>query len=290
MSLVQDPSFFIIGAGRAGASVAYYLARRGYRILSLVERKPERLQFLRKELAWPFLEEAISPEKLQQADVVLLLVQDDHMAELVQYLQTLPVRWTGKIVAHLSGVLPSTILQPLHGKGARVAAVHAVYAFAEDPRENRFANKIWYNMEGDKEALDFFEELLSHTGNPFKRVSIEQKEAIHIASVIYANFYISLAEMSRKILRNQGFPDKEIFDMLSPLLTSSVEQVLQHGTEGALTGPIKRGDMETLVSHLKYLQEHHPDLLPAYKLLSRILIPISGLSEAEKEELEKLFE
>ncbi len=289
MTLVQDPSFFIIGAGRAGASIAYYLSRRGYRVLSLVERKPERLQFLRERLNWSFLEENLSVEKLQQSDVVLLLVQDDHLPELVNQLATLPVQWTKKIVGHLSGVLPSTVLEPLRKKGARIAAVHAVFAFAEDPRENHYLNKIWFNMEGDSEALEFFDELLSHTGNQTKRVTIEQKEAIHIASVIYANFYISLAEMSRKILQQQGFPENEIFDMLSPLLTSSVEQVLKHGTSGALTGPIKRGDVETLSSHLNYLREHHPELVEVYKMLSRFLIPISGLSEPEKKELEEIL-
>jgi predicted short-subunit dehydrogenase-like oxidoreductase (DUF2520 family) len=258
-------------------------------VLSLVERKPERLQFLRERLNWSFLEENLSVEKLQQSDVVLLLVQDDHLPELVNHLATLPVQWTKKIVGHLSGVLPSTVMEPLRKKGARIAAVHAVFAFAEDPRENHYLNKIWFNMEGDSEALDFFEELLSHTGNPTKRVTIEQKEAIHIASVIYANFYISLAEMSRKILQQQGFPENEIFDMLSPLLTSSVEQVLKHGTTGALTGPIKRGDVDTLSAHLKYLREHHPELVEVYKMLSRFLIPISGLSESERKELEDIL-
>lgn len=287
---IIDPSFFIIGAGRAGASIAYYLGRRGYRIASLVERQPARLQYLRDRLNWPYLTETLDPAKLSQSEIVLLMVQDDHIAEVAEHLSHLNVNWNGKVVAHMSGAFPSTVLAPLREKGAVVASVHAIYAFSEDPRENRHLDKIWFNMEGDEDALAFFQELFTHTGNKVIHVQPDQKQAIHIASVFYANFYVSIAEMSRVILKNKGFSSDDIFAMLSPLLTSSVDQVLRHGTAGALTGPIKRGDVKTLRSHLDYLRANHPELHEAYKLLSRFLLPISGLPEKDREELKKLFE
>ena len=78
--------------------------------------------------------------------------------------------------------------------------------------------------------------------------------------------------------------------LLNPLLKSSIDTVLLRGPKEGLTGPVKRGDRKTILSHLEYLKSNHPELIPSYKILTSQLIPITGLSSPEQEDLQKLLD
>ncbi len=286
----QKPSFFIIGGGRAGASLAYYFARRGYPVLSLVERNPDRYNFLKQELAWSFLANQIHYDVLAKSDILLLTIRDDQIQEIASELAATANQWREKIVAHTSGAAPSSVLWPLRARGAFVASLHPVYSFATDPRENHRMNEIWLNAEGDDAALEVFEDIFRYTQNRVIRVSEEQKKAIHLACVFYANFYVALADISREILSDTLNLEHDVFSMLNPLLSSSIEQVHESGTRQALTGPIKRADIKTISTHLEFLQSKHPDLLDAYITLSRRLLTMADLVEKDKKRLNQLFD
>lgn len=286
----STPAFFIIGAGRTGASVAFYLARQGYKINALIERNPQRTEFLQREFNWSFIFSKIEPYLLKNSSIVLLTVRDDHLNDMAVQLSQMDIPWRNKIVVHMSGALPSDVLKPLREKGAHVASVHPVYSFASDPRDNHRMTNIWFNIEGDEPALQLFEKLFAHTENRIFRVNSRQKQAMHIAAVIYANFYVSLAKMSRDLLHDTLPSDEDLFTLLNPLLTSSIEQVARRGIEEGLTGPVTRGDAQTIQKHLDYLRENAPHLVEPYVVLTRQLIPISQLKKHEEENLKTVLD
>ncbi len=290
MTAQSKPKFTLIGGGRAGASLAYYLRRRGYPVLSLVERNPQRIQFLQENLNWAFLHERLNLDAIAESDVVLLCVHDGQVAETGKMLAEKYHPWRGKIVAHLSGVQPSAVLAPLKKRGALVASVHPVYSFALDPRENHHLNQIWFNLEGDEPALELFEKIFEHSTNPSIRVSAAEKKAIHLACVFYANFYVALAKASEDILRHTPIQGEAVYRMLNPLLHSSIEQVTRQGPAAALTGPIRRGDLSTVEAHLQQLREQFPHLEQLYRELSRALLSFSELPGGLRHQLEKILE
>ncbi|GAB4338619.1 MAG: Rossmann-like and DUF2520 domain-containing protein [Calditrichia bacterium] len=286
----SKPSFFIIGAGRTGASVAFYLTRQGYKINALVERNPQRIDYLMEQFNWSFLLNKIDSQVLKESRIILVTVRDDHLNDMAQELSKINIPWRNKIVVHMSGALPSDVLQPLREKGAHVASVHPVYSFASDPRDNHRMTNIWFNIEGDEPALQLFEKLFAHTENRIFRVDSQQKQAMHIAAVIYANFYVSLAKMSRDLLQDILPAEEDLFLLLNPLLTSSIEQVTRRGIVEGLTGPVTRGDAQTIQNHLDYLREHAPHLVEPYVVLTRQLLPLSGLKNHEKENLKSVLD
>ena len=290
MTSSSKPKFTIIGGGRAGASFAYYLRRRGYPILSLVERNPQRIQFLQENLNWDFLHEHLNLDAISESEVVLLCVHDGQIEETGKMLAEKFYLWRGKIVAHLSGVQPASVLAPLQKRGALVASVHPVYSFALDPRENHHLNQIWFNLEGDEAALELFENIFEHSTNPTIRVNADEKKAIHLACVFYANFYIALAKASEDILQHTPIHGQAVYRMLNPLLHSSIEQVTRQGPAAALTGPIKRGDLSTVETHLQQLQEQFPQLERLYRELSRALLSFTELPGGLRKRLEKIIQ
>ncbi len=289
MTTQSRPTFYFIGGGRAGASLAFYFRRKGYPVSAIVERNPDRFNFLKKELNWPFVDPSFNFEKLSQANVIFLTIHDDQIDEMANYLAEIEIDWSEKIVVHSSGAVSSEVLKPIKNLGGSIASVHPVYSFSVDPRENHNVKDIWFNLEGDHQALTLFENIFRFTENRSMRVTVDHKKAIHIACVFYANFYVALADFSREILTNSKYISEEVFKMLNPLLSSSIEQVLEHGTTGGLTGPIKRADIETITSHLKFLKENHQELIPAYILLSKKLINVSKLMEKDKKQILSLF-
>jgi len=290
MSVNSSSTFSIIGGGRAGASLAYYLQRNGFKIDLLVENNPERVAFLEGKLQWRFLHSEIDSSKLSQSRILLLTVHDNQVADLAARLAQLDISFRDKIVAHSSGVLPSSALQPLKDRGAAIAGVHPVYSFSSDPRENHGIGDVWFNLEGDISAQEHLENILHSLKNKTLRVTAEQKRAIHLACVFYANFYVSLAEVSKEILQDVLPAASDMPRMLNPLLLSSIENVQLHGVSGGLTGPVKRADTETILSHLDLLEANFPEFKDIYILLSKILVPISGLSDHEKERVTRLLE
>ncbi len=285
------PSFYIIGGGRTGSSLTFYFLQHGFNITALVERNPRRLKFLRTEMQWDFITSKITAERINSSDIILLAIQDDHIPDMAETLSRMNIEWRNKIVLHCSGTLSSGVLQPVLLAGAKVASFHPIFSFSRDPRENRNLNDIWFDGEGDSEAI----KSLSSVWGPkkefkFIKVTPAQKTALHLATVFYSNFYIALAQMSKELLNGIEISYKDTFRILNPLLSSSVHQVLDHGPSAALTGPVRRADEGTIVTHLHYLKNHHPELLEIYRQLSLKLLAISGLTRKKRDRLESILQ
>jgi predicted short-subunit dehydrogenase-like oxidoreductase (DUF2520 family) len=283
-------SFYIIGGGRAGASLAYHLLGVGHTLISLVERNPERYQFLKDELGWNFVNTKLDMIKMEKADIFLLTVRDDQIEPLANHLSSMELPWAKKIFIHCSGALPSSVLSLFRTYGAAVASVHPVYSFSLDPRKNKLFEKACFSIEGDNLAYDSLHKIFKTDYNLIFQVNEREKRAIHLACVFYANFYVALASQINQILNFLGWDEKQVFEFLNPLLTSSIEQVKEVGCNNALTGPVKRGDIETIKNHLGYLSKNHPVLLEYYLLMSKQLLKISGLSRKDVDRLLKVLD
>ncbi len=290
MSSNEIQSLYIIGGGRTGASLAFFMLRNGLSVRGIAERNPDRFRFLNKDLNWSFTEQEISLPKIRQADIIFITTRDDHISDVANHLRSLGNHWRNKLILHCSGALPSAILEPLEEVGALTASFHPVYSFATDPRENRHFNEIWFNAEGKNGAVERIITVFPFLESRIIKVDTDQKKAIHLACVFYSNFYVALAQISKELLTGIEIPPQEIFRFFNPLLSSSISQVLEHGPAGALTGPVKRADTDTIRSHLEFIRQNHPELESVYLFLSRKLLSISGLSGKEIARIEQFLQ
>ncbi len=75
---------------------------------------------------------------------------------------------------------------------------------------------------------------------------------------------------------NQMQPDRqEAKEILMPLLQASVDNIKKLGVEQALTGPISRGDVQTVRNHVALLKKKHPELLSVYCVLGMQALKLS---------------
>ena len=114
------------------------------------------------------------------------------------------------------------------------------------------------------------------------RVDEYEKRVIHLACVFYANFFTALAKISTSILNKTNIPENKGLKILQPLIESTSYHILTQGISKGLTGPIKRGDIDTIKSHLDLLKVEFPEYLPIYKKLSQILMEYCILEEKQR--------
>ena len=102
----------------------------------------------------------------------------------------------------------------------------------------------------------------------------DDKPLYHTACTIASNYVTVLMALSESLLEKAGISKKLRIEILLPLVKGTLDNIEQNSVSGSLTGPVSRGDLETLISHLKCL-ETHPSLLRIYKDLAAQALEIA---------------
>lgn len=83
----------------------------------------------------------------------------------------------------------------------------------------------------------------------------ESKAQYHLSCALASNFVCALVQRSAELLGGCGSPKRTHCTRLAPLMRSNLAHVIEHGAVSALTGPIERGDTQTVQKHLSCLTE-----------------------------------
>lgn len=174
-----------------------------------------------------------------------------------------------KTFVHLSGALSASELDPLSNRGAKVLSAHIIqtlstsnYLSSHDILEN-----VWFSLQGDGAAIDTFRELLRKCNNENFIIPAEDKPLYHSAMCVFSNYLVTLVGQGLKLFNPSGTDFPNAFDVISPLINGTLENIRVSGPEAALTGPILRGDSVTIERHLSAIKEKLPDSLGFYSLM-----------------------
>lgn len=107
-------------------------------------------------------------------------------------------------------------------------------------------------------------------------IADEKKTLYHAAAVMASNYLAAVEDMAVQLLLDAGFDETSAIQTLDPLARGTLENVIELGTTDALTGPIVRGDVETLRTHLEALAELPADRLRLYRELGRHTLTIAS--------------
>jgi predicted short-subunit dehydrogenase-like oxidoreductase (DUF2520 family) len=119
--------------------------------------------------------------------------------------------------------------------------------------------------EYDEAAWSVGEALVLEMGAEPVRVPERVRPLYHAALAHGANHLITLVRDSVDVLERAGVRSAD--RLIAPLLSAALDNALRHG-DRALTGPVARGDVGTLRSHLRQLAEHAPELIDSYRTLA----------------------
>jgi len=99
----------------------------------------------------------------------------------------------------------------------------------------------------------------------------------HAAATFACNYFVTLEHVASQTFGKAGLPRDDSLHMFLPLVRATLDNMAAQGTVGALTGPLSRGDVETVSAHLRTLRDNMPEIVDLYKALGRATLPLVRL-------------
>ena len=255
----------VVGAGRVGSTLAAALARAGHEIVAVSAVSDTSVRRARRNL--PGVAIRPPPEVVAAADLVLLTVPDDVLPGLVTGLAATGAALEGRLVAHASGRHGLAVLEPAVRAGALPLALHPVMTFTGRPDDLDRLAGISFGVTAPDSLRLAAEALVVEMGGEPVFIAEERRGLYHAALASAANHLVTLVVQAAGLLREAGVDEPA--RMLGPLLEAALDNALELG-DAALTGPVARGDADTVASHVRALRAAAPEALPAYLALARL--------------------
>jgi predicted short-subunit dehydrogenase-like oxidoreductase (DUF2520 family) len=202
------------------------------------------------------------PDLVGSAEVVVLAVPDDAIATVASRVGAT----AGQYVVHLSGAHGLAVLD---GSGGTPVALHPPMTFTGTGLDAERLAAVTFTATAPDSARPLVEELVKGIGAGVQWVAEADRAAYHAGVVHGANYLVTLVEQASSVLRSAGIGDPVA--ILRPLMTALLDNALRDGP-AALTGPISRGDVETVRAHLEVLP---PDVRPSYVVLARATVDLA---------------
>ncbi|HEX5190038.1 MAG TPA: Rossmann-like and DUF2520 domain-containing protein [Streptosporangiaceae bacterium] len=255
----------VVGAGRAGTAMAAALARAGHRVVAASAVSKASLDRISRSL--PHARLARPQQVVEAADLVLLTVPDDALPSLVSGLAGTGVSMEGRLMAHASGRHGLAVLEPAVLAGALPLALHPVMTFTGRADDVDKMAGISFGVTAPGQLRPVAEVLVMEMGGEPVFIDEDKRGLYHAGLASAANHLVTLVAAACDLLREAGVPDPP--RMLGPLLGAALDNALALGDQ-ALTGPVARGDADTVAAHVEAIAQASPEALGAYLALARL--------------------
>ena len=242
----------IVGAGKVGFSFGRLLAEKGVRISGYYSRNSDSA---REAAEFTNSGHYTDLGKLiEDSDAIFITVPDNAITEVYrQVARNLKFRTSIYVIA-------AAYAQPRKPFRVFTRREPMQYPFICYFRSaaSITAGGSWqvlFCVEGDAQAVEVFVPLLRGLGLQVQTISPESKAQYHLSCALASNFVCALVQRSAELLSGCGFSQTDALHALAPLMRSNLAHVIEHGAVSALTGPIERGDTQTVQKHLSCLTE-----------------------------------
>jgi predicted short-subunit dehydrogenase-like oxidoreductase (DUF2520 family) len=274
----------VVGTGRVGPVLGAALARAGHPVVAACGVSDRsRAQADRMLPGVPLLP---AVEVAERAELILLTVPDDALSGVVEGLVTTGAIRPGQVVVHTSGRYGVGVLDPVRGRGALPLALHPVMTFTGTEVDLARLSGCSFGITAPEPFRPMAETLVVEMGGEPEWIAEDLRPLYHAALAFGANSLITLVAQATELLTAGGVREPE--RMLAPLLGAALDNALRYG-DRALTGPVARGDADTVAAHLAELDRIAPDspVRGAYFAMARLTADralAAGVLPAEKAE------
>jgi predicted short-subunit dehydrogenase-like oxidoreductase (DUF2520 family) len=277
---------FLVGTGRMGLALGTALLRSGAaRRVAYASRSAERpASPLLEEPGATWTGEADAPP--DGTTVVLLAVPDDALPAVSARLATRAAP-AGAAALHLSGALTAAVLEPLHEAGYAVGTLHPLQTVADPETGVERLRGCAFAIGGEPAALGAARRLIADLADQILVVPPGSRPLYHAAAVIASNYLVAILHLAARQLAPVGLDERDAVRALLPLVRGTLENVEDLGIPAALTGPIARGDADTVRLHLGRLS---PEDRLLYCGLGREALRVAARAGLAQDRVERLAE
>lgn len=255
--------FAIIGLGKIGSAMLVLLEEAGHiPVWAVTSKKKTRDIKIFSSL----------PDEPGDVNIVFITVPDGIIPHIASQIGQ---RWKNackaKVFFHMSGQLTSDILSPIADYGGEVASLHPLQSIMDPAQAKDNIRQSYFTVEGSPDAISVAKNIVTSFGSSLTEIPAKNKTLYHAAAVIASNYMVSLIAQATDILNEIGINLREIL----PLVKGTTSNIALYG-KSALTGPIQRGDWETVKAHIDELRSKFPDILEAYQAMGIYTARLAG--------------
>jgi predicted short-subunit dehydrogenase-like oxidoreductase (DUF2520 family) len=254
----------VVGAGRVGAVLSAALRAAGHDIVAAAGESVASRQ--RIEALLPGVRRAKPTDVARSCDLLLLTVPDDMLENVVTTMVGAGAIRPGQVVCHTSGRHGLAVLRAATEIGAHPLALHPAMTFTGTAVDLDRLSGCVFGVTAGEDDRALAESLVAGIGGVAMWVPEEKRTLYHAGLAHGANHLVTLVAQAMELLAASGADDPAA--TLRPLLTAALDNALVSG-DAALTGPIVRGDVNTVAAHLADLAESAPATIPSYVAMAK---------------------
>lgn len=265
-------TFIVVGPGRAGLSLGIALRRDGHRAVGVLARSHEAAseaagQLDTRVLAWE--------EELPPADLLVVAVRDDAISEVATRLG--PIAGQVRYAVHLSGLKPVAALGALAAVGPKTGSFHPLQTLPNPLDGAAALAGSWVAVTADDAGLlEYLEDLaVSIEMHPFP-LDDQHRGLYHAAATAASNYVIAALAMAEELFELAEVP----FAAAHPLVEAVIDNAFRLGAQRALTGPIARSDVGTVLGQLAAVARWAPEMEEDYRAFARATARVAGTEAA----------
>jgi predicted short-subunit dehydrogenase-like oxidoreductase (DUF2520 family) len=255
----------VVGTGRVGVVLGAALAAAGHEVTGaygVSEASRTRAEALLPDVPLLTPEEVIA-----RCDLALIAVPDAVLPDLIAGLASNEAFQTGQLVAHPSGRYGVAVLEPATRNGVLPLALHPAMTFTGTSIDLKRLHGASFGVTAPRVLRPIAEALVVEMGGEPVWVEESHRVLYHAALAHGANHLVTLVAESLDLLRAAGIEDPA--KVLGPLLFAALDNTLASGDD-ALTGPVARGDAETVGEHVRQIAAVSPQSADMYVALARV--------------------
>lgn len=280
-----------IGIGVLGKALALALAARGYPVVAVQSRTRGSAQWLAEQI--PECRVLDSAQELADAvDLVFITTPDSAIPEVAASVTWRP----NQGVIHCSGAASASVLDSAAQQNAATGAFHPFQTFAGIEESVDAVSRLsgvtfaisatgWLNL--------YLTELAVNLGGCAVFISDEDRPLYHASAVLSCGYLVSLLQSAVSIWEAMGVDAQDAMKAIYPLARTTLDNLANNGAESSVTGPVVRGDVVTIQSHLELLTKKAPESLPVYLALTRASFPLAagrGVNQTKLAAMQKLID
>ncbi len=217
-------------------------------------------------------------DPLPAADLMLVGVRDDAIAGVAERLG--PVAGNVSAAVHLSGSLSIGVLGPLQAAGLSIGGFHPLQSLPSPEVGAKRLPGSWVGITGDtRQTTEMLFGLAESLGTfPFDLPN-DARPLYHAGASVAANYLVANLALAKRLFDGAGVP----WQAARPLVEAVTSNLFELGPGAALTGPIARGDLETVREQLGAIRRDVPEAESDFIEIGKAVARLAGREDEFEE-------
>ena len=251
----------IVGAGKVGAILGAAYKNCGHEITAIYTASETNIE--RNEILLPNVPILSIEEVVRKSEIVFFTIPDDELAPTITGLAKLGVFKQGQILIHTSGRHTLEVFENM--PNIIGMSIHPIMTFTGTSLDLPKLKNTYYAVNASKLMLPIAQALVMELeGSPIT-VSDENRSLYHAGLSHGANHLSLIVNQSMEMLEKAGVENPE--SIVKPLFEAALERSLMQKYK-SISGPVPRGDTQTIQKHLETISQILPEIEELYKLLT----------------------